>query len=245
MAYVGLRQNHLHVKETTTLGSLPVDQIARDGSLRSAPDVKLSDREKNTLLLTALPGATVQTYAGERVVRFGEQMILKKQVTYLGIPWESFKKRIQIPKRWLEVHRQALADRLTPRFVGIYHFSGVTIFVDFDPSTYVGRKANNSAAHVSTNDLFQAQTLGVFTRTDRNGNRLTSVRADKFAGYLLGAVSTLHPRVEVFSRFSEQFLHAPRLDWTDGVGQMYRAGWPDRFQGEWPGFYLEYRLDGF
>ena len=29
------------------------------------------------------------------------------------------------------------------------------------------------------------------------------------------------------------------------VQEMHAATWPDRFQGEWPGFYLEYRLDTF
>lgn len=227
------------------MGSVVVDQVASDGSLLQDVDARLTTLQKNDLLLAALPGATVETYAGVQVVRFRDQVILRKQVTYLGIPWEGFKKRIQIPNTWLEAHHRARAEGLKPRFVGIYRYLDVTVFVDFDPSTYVQRKANNSAAHVATNDLHQAQTLGVFSREDKNGNRLTSVRFEEFAGYLLGTVHELHPRLDVFSRFNDEFLSNRRIEALDAIQEMHRAVWPDRFQGEWPGFYLEYRLNEF
>lgn len=227
------------------MGSVLVDQIGFDGELIQARDTTLSNAQKNELLLAALPGARVETYAGERGVRFEDQLILKKQVTYLGIPWPAFKKRIQIPRKWLDVHRQASAEGLDVRFVGIYHFQDVTIFIDFHPATYILRKANNSAAHVSTNDLFQAQTLGQFHRVDRNGNRLTSVRSDEFATYLRGGYSPRHPRVDVFRRFNEHFMTGARVEALDAVREMHAARWPDTFQGEWPGFYLEYRIDRF
>ncbi|MFM2475509.1 hypothetical protein, partial [Burkholderia cenocepacia] len=151
-------------------------------------------------------------------VRLGDEVILKKQITHLGHPWEPFKKRIQIPKSWLEVERQARADGLRTRFVGIYSYRDVTIFVDFDPTTYVRRKANNSAAHVATNDLFQAQTLGQFARVDGRGNRLTSVRASEFAAYLrLGYEED--PRISIFREFNDEFLRGERLEALDAVQQ--------------------------
>ena len=224
------------------VGSVIVDQIGADGALLADVDTTLNERQKNELLLAALPGATVEALYGERVVRFKNQVVLKKQVTHLGKPWPEFKKRIQIPNSWLDVERRALSDGLVPRFVGIYHYQGVTIFVDFDPTTYVQRKANNSAAHVSTNDLFQAQTMGQFTRVDRNGNRLTSVRSDQFADYLQWGVTT-NPRLETFRRFNAELLTNQRLEALDAVKEMHDIQWPGRFQGEWPGFYLEYRFD--
>lgn len=226
------------------MGSVVVDQIGPDGSLLMDVDTTLSNSEKNGLLLAALPGAHVDTYAGERVVRFRDQVILKKQVTHLGNPWPGFKKRIQIPKKWLRVEQQARADGLVVRFIGIYHYGHVTIFVDFDPTTYVRRKANNSAAHVATNDLYQAQTLGQFRREDTNGNTLTSVRFEELAGYLLDGYAK-DPRVEVFEQFNAEFLAGGELEALVAVEQMHAASWPDTFQGEWPGFYLEHRLDDF
>lgn len=231
--------------EEKSVGSVLVDQLGRDGELTQARDITLSNARKNELLLAALPGARIETYAGERAVRFGDQLLLKKQVTHLGNPWPGFKKRIQIPRKWVNVHRQASAEGLDVRFIGIYHFEGVTIFVDFDPTNYVLRKANNSAAHVATNDLFQAQTLGQFRRVDRNGNGLTSVRSDEFAAYLRQGYAARQPRIDVFRQFNEHFITGATIEALDAVREMYEARWPDTFQGEWPGFYLEYRIDRF
>ena len=111
------------------MGSVVVDQIGPGGELVEDVDTTLSNSDKNELLLDALPGATAETYAGERVIRFHDQVILKKQVTHLGNPWPGFKKRIQIPKSWLEVERRATADGLVTRFIGIYHFRQVTILI--------------------------------------------------------------------------------------------------------------------
>lgn len=227
------------------MGSVVVDQIGSDGTLLEDTDTTLTNSQKVDLLLAALPGARAETYAGEQVVLFHDQVIMKKQVTHLGIPWESFKKRIQIPRKWLEVHGRALEDGLTPRFIGIYHYREVTIFVDFDPRTYVLRKANNSAAHVATNDLYQAQTFGLFSRIDGRGNALTSVRSDWLADYLLERVREEHPYLEVFADFNAEFLTCERLEALDAVREMYADAWPDTMQGEWAGFYLEYRLDEF
>ncbi len=227
------------------MGNVVVDQIGPDASLLSDVDTTLTARQKNDLLCAALPGATVGVYAGERVVIFAGQLIVRKQVTYLGTPWEPFKKRIQVPRSWLDVHRRAVEDGLTPRFIGIYHYRDVTIFVDFEPSTYIQRKANNSAAHVATNDLYQAQTLGVFSREDQNGNCLTSVRFDMLADYLLGKIREDNPFTDVFAGFNREFLTGERTKALDAVKEMHAAAWPDTYQGEWAGFYLEYRLDEF
>lgn len=208
-------------------------------------DTTLSETQKTNLLLAALPGASPVVYDGVRAVRYQDQVILKKQITYLGNPWPAFKKRIQIPKPWVEAYHSARREGLTPRFIGIYRYGDVTIFVDFEPVTYVRRKANNSAAHVWTNDLHQAQTSGLFSREDYKGNRLTSVRADQFADYLRGSVEQHRPRLDVFERFNAEFLQEGRLEALDAVREMFEADWPDTFQGEWPGFYLEYRLDKF
>lgn len=227
------------------MGSEIVDQIRPSGQVVTARDKTLNDAEKQRLILSALPGAVAERFAGARVVRFHDQLILKKQVTHLGKPHPNFKKRIQIPPKWLEVHAKASSVGLTTRFVGIYHFGSVTIFVDFDPATYLLRKANNSAAHVSTNDLYQAQLAGKFSRVDQNGNRLTSVRFDEFASYLRNGGVPSSPWIDVFRGFNAGFLKMGQLQAITAVKEMHAASWPDRFQSEWPGFYLEFRFDSY
>ncbi|MBO3089484.1 hypothetical protein [Cellulomonas dongxiuzhuiae] len=227
------------------MGSEIVDQIGRGGALIPDVDVTLSPARKRELVLDALPGAWSESLGGRSVIRFRDQVLLTAQVTHLGRPWQVFKKRIQIPRHWVDIERRERADGLTVRFVGIYHYDGTTIFVDFDPTTYVKRKANNSAAHVSTNDLFQAQTLGQFSREDKNGNRLTSVRADQFATYLLEGYEEKNPHIEALDRFSEVFLDGARVEGLAAVQEMHAGRWPDRFQNEWAGFYVEFRLSQY
>lgn len=227
------------------MGSLSVDQIDATGRVIQAPDVTLSPTKKLELLLAALPGATRERFAGVDAVRFEEHVLLLKQVTHLGNPWPGFKKRIQIPHQWLAAEAAAREAGLSVAFLGIYHHGPVTIFVDFDPATYVQRAANNSAAHVATNDLFQAQLDGVFSREDRNGNRLTSVRSDVLLDYLTGGVDGRDPRLDVFRGFNTELFDGHRVEAVDAVRAMHDAGWPDRFQSEWPGFFLEYRFDRF
>lgn len=222
-----------------------VDQLGLDGAIIRDFDTTMSPGRKRELLMAALPAARIEDYAKHRVVRFRDQVMLTKQVTHLGRPWDAFKKRIQIPRSWIDVERQGHVDGLKVRFIGVYQYGQTTIFVDFDPSTYVKRKANNSAAHVSTNDLFQAQTLGQFSRQDKNGNRLTSVRADQFSQYILEGYKEKNPHAEVLHRFSEAFLDGTRIEGLHAAQEMHAANWPDKFQNEWAGFYLEFRLSRF
>lgn len=227
------------------MGVVDVDQLLPDGSIVQDVDTTLVEPRKRELLLEALPGARVEAYAGVQVVRFRDQVIFKKQVTHLGFPHPEFKKRIQIPNRWVAAHEQAVNDGLNPRFLGIYHYGDVTIFVDFDPRTYVRNKANNSSAWVYTNDLFQAQTLGQFSRRDRRGNHLTSVRADQLESYLRSGYEEKNRHIEVIDHFSDTLLDGARIEGLVAAREMYAAGWPDAFQNEWAGFYLEYRLSRY
>ena len=89
------------------MGSTAVDQITSSGVLVADVDTKISPKVRHDLLVGALPGASVETFCGVKVVRWGDQILLSKQVTYLGSPWESFKKRIQIPDTWIRVHDYA------------------------------------------------------------------------------------------------------------------------------------------
>ena len=227
------------------MGSIAVDQITPGGLLVSDVDATISAKVRHDLLVRALPGALVETYGGVDVVRWGDQILLSKQVTYLGTPHPFFKKRIQIPDKWKAAHGRALSEGLKPRFVGVYHYKDTTIFVDFDPQKYVDRGLNNSSAHVATNDLFQAQTLGQFSREDKNGNRIASIRFDQFQTYIRTGYEEKSPYLAALDRFSRELLDGARIEALTAVQAMHDAKWPDAFQNEWPGFYVEFRLSAF
>ncbi len=228
------------------MGNVSVDQLLPSGVLVQDVDTTLSDSEKTRLLLTALPGATVESIGRQKYVLWNGHALLYKQITYLGIPWDSYKKRIQIPKQWLEAYDGLAEKGLQPHFVGIYCYRDTVVFGDFSPVTYLRRKANNSAAHVFTNDLFQAIQQGSFERIDKNQNLITTVRGDAFAAYLSDRVKLPEdPRFAHFRDFNEQLFTGLEVHVLDAVREMTLAQWPDRFQGEWAGFYLEYKFDEF
>ncbi len=227
------------------MGSVAVDQITSGAVLVSDVDTKIFTKDRHDLLVGALPGASIETYGGVNVVRWGDQILLSKQVTYLGTRHPLFKKRIQIPDKWKSVHDRAHSEGLKPRFVGVYHYKDTTIFVDFDPQKYVDRGLNNSSAHVATNDLFQAQTRGQFSREDKNGNRVTCIRLDKFLTYIRSGFEETNPHLDALDLFSREFLDGTKIEALSAVQAMYSAKWPDAFQNEWPGFYVEFRLDAF
>ena len=107
------------------MGNTVVDQIAPDGTLVHDVDTTISQKRRHDLILDALPGATLERIAGVTVVLYDDQVILSKQVTYLGNPWEVYKKRIQIPPGvGGDLRRRATYEGLTPRFVGVYHYDG-------------------------------------------------------------------------------------------------------------------------
>lgn len=223
------------------MGSVQVDQLLPSGTVVLDYDKKLTPQQKIEALISSLDGAQKTKVAGVNAVQWQDQMILFKQITHLGIPWESYKKRIQIPKTWLTAYDEAATQGYRTRFVGIYQYEDLTLFVDFDPVLYLQRKANNSAAHVSTNDLFQALEHKTFQRTDKNGNRLVAIRSDAFANYLSGVESTLpDKRFDIFEDLNSNLFTGEFIYGLDAVKQMYYASWPDRFQNEWAGFYLEY-----
>src|SRR5690606_29306701 len=69
--------------------------------------------------------------------------------------------------------------------------------------------------------------------------------ADQFATYLRAGYEEKNPHVEVFDRFSEAFLDGSKIDGLAAAQEMHAANWPDKFQDEWAGFYVEYRLSRY
>ncbi|WP_284328088.1 hypothetical protein [Demequina litorisediminis] len=51
--------------------------------------------------------------------------------------------------------------------------------------------------------------------------------------------------MDVFDDFNAEFLTGDRLEALEAVQEMHTARWPDAMQGEWAGFYLEYRFDEY
>lgn len=170
-----------------------------------------------------------------------------KNISYLGRPHAFFKKRIQIGDTFKQIYVENRSMGVTTLLMGVYKYKETVLFVDFDVAKYVTRKAHNSSAHVYTIDLKNGLQFGIFQKEDINKNIITVFNTDNVTRYLQ---SKLGERVDLkfdFINFLDAFFTQLPKDWngTDCYEEMLNARFNNALQPEWPGFYLEYRLQKF
>lgn len=235
------------------------EQITLDKSLVVAQDQPLSDRQLQECLINTLgkDKCNILTIPARRwVLEFIEDgkvyHILARSCTYLGNPHPIFKKRVQFPL-WFNEYSNTINNQdkeIDVRYIGVYHFGDEqhgdnVIFVDFKKDTYLAKKGHNSSAHVYTNDLFQAMTYGVFTKEDRFGNTITTIRRDKFRDYIVGKISDTNSLFDLFRKFNNGFSFGQWIKALDAIKEMHDNAWIHWRQAEWAGWFLEYRFSKF
>ena len=184
---------------------------------------------------------TVYSYKHDGITEY----FLAGSVTYLSKPHPLFKKRYQL-KLWHKEFYQEHKDNDNERIhlIGIYHYDGLIVFVEFKVEDYIERKLNSSAAHVYTNDIYQAVTNGVFEKTDRNNNHVTAVVARKFKAFLFGQAQG-NPLFDLFGKFNSQFAFDRWITAREAITEMRDGNWYQWKGTEWPGWLLEFKLSGF
>ena len=235
------------------------EQITLDKSLVVAQDQPLSDRQLQQCLINALgkDKCKIHRIAKRKwALEYNDNgkiyHLLVRSCTYLGNPHPIFKKRVQLPL-WFNEYTNAIHKSnpdIEIRYVGIYHYGDThhgdnIIFIDFKIDTYLTKKGHNSSAHVYTNDLFQAMTYGVFTKTDYFGNSITAIRRDKFKDYLCGKTSQANTLFDLFQKFNCGFTFGQWLKALDVIKEMYNNDWHQWRQAEWAGWFLEYKFNKF
>ena len=175
--------------------------------------------------------------------------LLSAAVTFLGGNGNHpiFKKRIQLKSWFKPVCRELTKQGYHVHFLGVYHYEGNIVFVDFATKTYMQRKMHNSSAFVYVNDLFRAMKDGVATRIDLHGNQITTIRRNAFAEYLAGKGATLSDSV-LFDTFRDFNGEMPFANWIRGdsaIKEMQQNKWPKWRETEWPGWYLEFKFATF
>lgn len=177
-----------------------------------------------------------------------EHVFLTAAVTFLGGRGNHplFKKRIQLPNAFKEECSRLSGKGAVVHFLGVYHYSGNIVFVDFGTDTYMRRKMHNSSAFVYVNDLFRAMKDGVAHRIDCRGNSITAIRYNCFADYILGSCRRGDDElIEVFEGFNAEF---PFSEWVTGqqaIHEMQEGAWSKWRETEWAGWLLEYRFSAF
>ena len=235
--------------------NLNSEQIRPDLSLEVRPDQTLSPKQQQEKMKEFLgtEHCSMETILGKRVFVYrteGKQFILlNRAVSYLGGNGQHpiFKKRVQLPEWFkdfcLEVARQGLSYDV--RFIGVYHYEGAVVFVDFIKDTYLKKKVHNSSAHIYINDIYQAMKKGVFHKEDMFGNHIYAVRCNQFSNYLLGRNNGNDELYDLFRKFNEEFIFGQWIYSVDKIKEMHDNEWSQWQQAEWAGWFLEYRLNAF
>lgn len=170
-----------------------------------------------------------------------------KNVSYLGIPHPHYKKRIQIGDNFKSIFVENNGKNITTLLLGIYSYKGTIAFVDFDTERYAGAKAHNSSAHVYTIDLLNGIKRGVFQKTDAFGNIITVYNSENVERFLSSKFDNNIDLKYNFIDCLDCFFTDIEKNWNgiNCYNEMEAANFPNKNQPEWPGFYLEYRLEKF
>ena len=228
-------------------GTFKIEQINSHGEVVEDFDNILSPRETKALVLKIFP----ETYEdlGNIFTIYKDRIfcIVIKNISYLGNPHPSFKKRIQIDNKTKNLVVTNLEKGIETRILGVYSYDNSPLFCDFNVDDYIVRKLNNSSAHIYTNDLQRARILGLTTKTDFNRNRITvfdSENIENFFKTLVGVYENTEIRT---INIIDDFFSGLSKIWNgiDCYEEMRNDHFPDAFQAEWPGFYLEYLFDKF
>lgn len=238
-----------------------IDQILQDGSVICVgSDQKFTSAEISILLAECFPDSQKVNHrislsafndTGKGVCFY------PRNINHLGGDWSSEKKRIQIGNDFPDIYRANLARNIETVLLGVYHYfpdgkNGVTLFVCFSSNTYAGRHTNNSAAHVHTIDLQNAQKNGVYRRLDKSGNEILCLSKENFIKHIDSIrghdeVSAIKRDREVLKYLGEMFDAMPRyLKGIDCFREMMEANDVTRMnQGAWEGWYYEFFVERY
>lgn len=167
--------------------------------------------------------------------------LLLSAVTFLGGTGKHplFKKRIQLKEWYKLAFRQLSSQGIKVHFMGVYHYRGNVVFVDWGPETYLANKMHFSSAFVYINDLFQGMSHGVFSRTDLHGHEITTIRGNRLEHFL----NSYHPNnspITTFENFNHVFPFGKWILGIDAIKQLHDEGSHDWKQTEWAGWFLEH-----
>jgi len=234
----------------------PSEQIDAALNVSEAADQPLSHKQQEARLREFLGDehCACEAIGGRKVFVYTNDegrktVLLHLSVTYLGGDGQHpiFKKRVQLP-HWFKTFCDFIAENgldYDVRFLGVYHYEGLVLFVDFLKDTYLSKEMHNSSAHVYTNDLAQGLRLGLFHKEDQYGNHLYVIRNRCLRDYLNGKLQVDNTLFTLFARFNTRFTFGKWLVAADVIREMQAAGWPKWREAEWAGFFLEYRFDKF
>lgn len=224
-----------------------IDQVLANGSSKEDFDQPLKTPEIFLQLKKLFGSSVKQDY--KQFIVYDQVALLVANITYLGHPWQPYKKRIQLKSYYPDYLVRNSKNRLRSFYVGIYHYEEVILFAVFDPATYESKKSHNSSAHVQTYDLQYAIKKGFYSKVDKNGNRISILTPKYFKNFIESKVgkAELDEKLayeDLIQDYLKAFVGTLPKTWL-GIPcykEMTAAKDNNAKQGEWVGFYFEYRM---
>lgn len=237
------------------MANLKSEQIRSDLSLDINSDQPLSISEmiKNIENILGKDNCYIEKINNKKLLCYKQgnkvEVLLLAAITYMGGNGQHpiYKKRMQL-KKWYKDIIEYYNDKpkYNVRFIGVYHYQSNIIFADFIKDSYINKKMNSSAAHVYTNDLYQAMKDGIFKRKDRNKNQLVTIKYIKFKDYLDGNIKKYNNDLfNIFEMFNNSDCFYKCISATTAIPEMHENNWNKWKETEWPGWYLEFKMDSF
>ena len=237
------------------MANLKSEQLRSDLSLEINSDQPLSISEmiKNIENILGKDNCFIEKINNKKLLCYKHidkiEVLLLAAITYMGGNGQHpiYKKRMQL-KKWYKdiIEHYNNKPNYYVRFIGVYHYQSNIIFTEFIKDSYIKKKMNSSAAHVYTNDLYQAMKDGSFKRKDRNKNELVTIKYIKFKDYLDGNLREYNNDLfNIFAMFNDNNYFGSWISAKNAIPEMYENNWNKWKETEWPGWYLEFKVDSF
>ncbi len=227
--------------------NIKVDQVNKNGEIEFNYGEILSQKELSDQINSNFNCEKNNSFSSIGKYHGQSFCICFKNISYLGTPHPIYKKRIQIPKTFINMYFENKNITIKTFFIGVYNYKNNLIFVDFNTSNYINNKGHNSSAHVLTIDLVNATLKGIYRKNDINNNQITAFTPDYIDTFLQSKLyDTVNLKSDIVNIF-DKFFASISKNWyaINCYQEMIRDNFNQKFQPEWPGFYLEYKFSKY
>lgn len=187
-------------------GNKIVEQINENGEIIQDVDTVLSKNEIYNCLDNHFPMIRKENdlIVGDKDgVKYS---ILVKNITYLGNPHPTYKKRIQITGL-IDFYMKSIEQNCIPLLLGIYKYNDNIVYCDFNIRNYLYKKSNNSSAHIYTDDIINAVLHGIFQKEDSFKNIITVFRPNCIKYFLQDKFENTIKKEDINSITSENYRY--------------------------------------
>lgn len=237
------------------MSNIKSEQLRSDLSLEINNDqaLNIKDMTKYVIDILGKNNCYIETYNNKKLLCYKHnnivEVLLLASITYMGGNGQHpiYKKRMQL-KNWYKdvVNYYSNKSNYNVRFIGVYHYNNNIIFAEALKNTYMNKKMNSSAVHIYTNDLYQAMKNGTFKRKDRNKNEIVAIKYIKFKDYLNNISDEYNNQLfTIFALFNEGDYFGKWINAKTAIPEMHINNWNKWKETEWPGWYLEYKMNSF